>query len=439
MEQATQATVLTQLVRGARTALVIQIVSAGAVYSSQILLARWLGTTAYGLYGYAIALGLFWAFIAGGGMPTAVLRFISAYRAQEDWSHLKGMIRGSWWQTLFMGIVCALGGTAIVLWLNATRDLGAYTIPLIVGIWTIPGVALGRLQKEIIRAFQNIGLSYGPAMIGPPLLLIALAILWQRWWPLTSTVAIFLALCADMLILVGQWFIFQHGLKPAIRHARPAYELTRWWKTALPLMLFGGSFMVLNQTDTLMLGMFLSAKEVGLYGAALKTAAWVLFILGAVNAISAPLIASLYAQNNYQALQRLVATVARWMFLPALAIAVGLIVFAEPVLRLFGPEFVAARGALIILIAGELVNVGVGSVGYLMNMTGHQNQALVVISISALVNVVLNLVGIPLFGIMGAAMATAFSMAMWNIWLYCLVVKHLGLRPSILDALAAQL
>lgn len=433
-ETVAQSTVLIKLVWGAGTALIIRVMSAGAVYLCQILLARWLGTAAYGIYGYGIAMGLFWAFIAGFGMPTAVLRFIPAYRTQQDWSHLRGIIRGSWWQTLLMGVVSALMGTGILLWLNTVYDLGVYAIPLIAGIWTIPGAALGTLQKEMIRGFQKIGLSYGPSMIGPPLLLIVLALLWQRWWPLTSTAAIVLALVADVVILSGQWLIFQRTLNVSIRHARPAYELGRWWKTAVPLMLFGGSFMVLNQTDTLMIGLFLSAEDVGLYGAALKTASWVLFILGAVNAIAAPLIASLYAQGDHRELQRLVTTVARWMFMPALAIAVGLVVFAEPILQLFGPEFVAAKGVLIILTLGELVNVGAGSVGYLMNMTGHQNQALVVISTSAVVNVVLNWVGIPLFGITGAAMATAFSMALWNIWLYCLVVKHLGVRPSILDA-----
>ncbi|MEO0985183.1 MAG: polysaccharide biosynthesis C-terminal domain-containing protein [Cyanobacteria bacterium J06639_14] len=116
----------------------------------------------------------------------------------------------------------------------------------------------------------------------------------------------------------------------------------------------------------------------------------------------------------------------------------GLIYFAQPVLQLFGPEFIAAKGSLIVLILGQLVNVGAGSVGYLMTMTGYQNQSALVMVVSALANVILNLMGIHFFGIIGAAIATALSMAMWNIWLYSLVVQKLGVRPSILDAFRAN-
>ena len=430
-----QSNLFVTLVRGAGAALTIQVVSAAIIYGTQVLLARWMGTAAYGIYNYAIAIGIFWAFIAGLGLPTAVLRFISAYHAQQDWAHLQGMIWGSWWQTLTIGILTAFCGTGILLWIQATHHLEPYTTPLLIGIWTVPAVALMALQKEIIRAFQQIVLAYGPSQIVQPLLLIGLGLLWQIWHELTSTVAIALSLIAAVFTLALQWLLFQQQLDIKIRRTRPAYELAKWWKVALPMVLFGGSHIVLSQTDTLMIGVFLDAKQVGIYGAALKTSLWVPFILASVNAISAPLIAALYARGEHQQLQQLVSTIARWMFYPALLTALGLIVFSVPILKLFGPEFVAARGVLIILMVGQLINVGAGSVGYLLTMTGHQTQSAMVMGISALVNVALNLVGIHLFGIVGAAAATAFSMAIWNIWLYVLVVQYLNVRPSILDAL----
>ncbi|MEO1131876.1 MAG: polysaccharide biosynthesis C-terminal domain-containing protein, partial [Cyanobacteria bacterium J06639_1] len=178
----------------------------------------------------------------------------------------------------------------------------------------------------------------------------------------------------------------------------------------------------------------LSAKEVGLYSAALKTSSWVPFILLAVNAVAAPLMASLFAQGDRQGLQQLVSTIARWMFYPAFATAIGLVIFAEPILRLFGAEFVAAKGALIALVLGQLVNVGAGSVGYLLTMTGHQTETARVVGVTALMNLMLNWIGIRYFGIVGAALATALAMATWNVWLYCLVVRKLNVRPSILDA-----
>ncbi|MBE7384912.1 MAG: flippase [Leptolyngbya sp. SIO1E4] len=423
-----------KLLRGAGAALTIQVVSAGALYGSQVLLARWMGTAEYGLYDYANTISIFWAFIAGLGLPTAVLRFISAYKTQQDWAHLQGIIGSSWRQTLVVGLIASFCGTVILLRLNAAHPLGAYTLPLIIGIWNIPIVALVNLQREIVRAFQQIVLAYAPSLMMQPLLLIAMAAVWQRQQDLTSAIAIALTLLSALLALVLQWLLFQQNLDVQIRNARPAYERTQWWSVALPLILSSGAHMVLRETDTLMIGVLLNAKQVGIYSAALKTSSWVPFILLAVNAIAAPLIASLYAEGDRQGLQQLVSTIARWMFYPALATAIGLISFAEPVLHLFGTEFVAAKGALIILILGQLVNVGAGSVGYLMMMTGHQTQAARVMGTIALINVILNLIGIHFLGIIGAALATAFSMAMWNVWLYVLVVRNLGVRPSILNA-----
>jgi O-antigen/teichoic acid export membrane protein len=193
--------------------------------------------------------------------------------------------------------------------------------------------------------------------------------------------------------------------------------------------------LILNQTDILMLGAIAGSFSVGIYGAAVKTSGWVTFVLMSVNAISAPTFAALYAEDNHRDLQILVSTAARWMFFPSLAIAVGLVVFSHQVLGLFGEEFLAAKGAMLVLILGQLVNVGAGSVGYLMQMTGHQNQCAMVFGSCAGINVVLNIMFIPTMGVLGAAIATAFTRSLWNIWLHQLVVKHIGVQPSIVSAL----
>lgn len=425
---------LTTLVRGAGAALTVQIISAGAVYGCQALLARWMGVTEYGIYDYATAIGIFLAFLAGLGLPGALLRFIPEYLVKQDWAHLHGIIWSSWRQTLIASFVTASGGTGLLLWLDAYQNL-EYVEALILGIWTVPLVALASLQKEMVRAFQRISLAYAPSLIAYPLVLVAVTFVWQNHQRLSSISAIALSMLSMLLVLAMQLELFRRGLTAEIYQTCPTYAIGQWWKVSLPLLLSDGSTMILSQTDTLMLGTLLGAKAVGIYSAALKTSLWVHFILSAVNAIFAPLIALLYARGDRQEIQRLVSTIARWMFFPALAIALGLIGFAEPVLQLFGKEFTAAKGALILLIMGQLVNVGAGSVGYLLMLTGYQTQCALVMGISALANVVLNAIGIPWLGIVGAALATAFSMALWNIWLYVLVVKHLNVRPSIIAAL----
>lgn len=422
------------LVRGAGAALGVQIASVGLNYLAQILLARWMGAAEFGIFEYVMTLSLVLGFIAGLGLPGVVLRFIAEYSVKQDWAKLRGVIWGSWWQTIAAGLALATVGTGVLLWINHQSPVEHLT-PLILGLWSVPLVALIKLQLEMLRAVRRIVLAYAPYLVFYPLLLLIGTAIWRQFHSrLTGGDVIGISLTILLLILVVQWHLFQRSLPAAVHQVRPHYALRQWLAVALPLLFVDGSFLVLNQTDTLMIAALLNPAAVGIYSAAFKTAGWVSFILIAVNSIAAPMFASLYAQGNRAELQQLVSTIARWIFYPALAVAIGLVVFADPVLSLFGAEFVSAKWAMIALILGQLVNVGAGSVGYLLIMTGHQNQCALVVGGSALLNVGLNAIGIPWFGILGAAMATAISMATWNIGLNLLVVKYLKVNPSIVAA-----
>ena len=96
----------------------------------------------------------------------------------------------------------------------------------------------------------------------------------------------------------------------------------------------------------------------------------------------------------------------------------------------FGSEFKDGYYALLILSVGQLVNVLSGSVGYIMTMTGRQKQAAYVLAISAALNIVMNYMLIPHFGIEGAAIATAVSLMLWNIALILYIRKKINLNST---------
>lgn len=429
---------LSILARKASVVLVLQLFSTGIVYLLQLLLAQWMGADEYGVYEFAIAIATVLAFLGGFGSSEAVLRFIPEYTIKHDWAHLRGIIWSSWGLTLVISLVISLGGTGLLLWMATSRNLDNVTA-LILGIWTIPLLAIAKLQLEMARAIHQMILAYVPSFILHPLLLMGVAFIWfLEHRSLTSINAIACSLLLLPLILLIQLQLIRHKFAPQISQVHPAYSLRQWLLVSLPLLFISGASLVLNQTDTLTIGLSLGTKEVGIYNAGFKTAGWVGFSLMSVNAIAAPLFASLYADGNLQELQKMVSAIARWIFLPALLIAIALVYFAEPILGLFGEEFIAAKWVMAAIALGQLVNVGSGSVGYLLMMTGHHNQCAFVMGWSALINLVLNLILIPWIGIEGAALATAFSMALWNIWMNRLVVKYLGVDPSIMAAWKSQ-
>jgi O-antigen/teichoic acid export membrane protein len=100
-------------------------------------------------------------------------------------------------------------------------------------------------------------------------------------------------------------------------------------------------------------------------------------------------------------------------------------------LGVFGPEFVAGYDALRILLLGPIVCVGTWAVGLLASMTGYQVEKMVLLVLALVVDVVLNLLLIPRFGIEGAALASAVALASWQLAMVLVIGRRLGLDPTI--------
>lgn len=424
------------LLRGASLAFALQVAGAGLGFAMQVLLGRWLGPDGFGTYAYVVAWSGLLAVATGLGFPTTVLRFVPAYSSQRDWPRLRGILRVSLLITIAAAGALSLLATLAILLLHA----GGETIDLnvVLGFWLVPLLALMRLLQEAARGFRRIGLAYSPSLVIRPLLAIAAAAACVHFAHLTSTSALAVTAAAIACLLVVQGVLLWRGLSPDVRTAAPQYETRSWIRVALPLLLIASFTIVLSQTDIVMVGAFLGPHEAGLYTAASKTAGLVGLVLIAVTAIAAPMMSSLIAKDRHDELQALVSTVARWIFWPSLAIGVFLAVLASPILRMFGPGFPAAHWELTVLLIGQLVNAFAGAVGYLMILSGNQREAAWVYGWVALIHVVLNIGAILLFGAIGAAAATSASFALWNVWLYVLVVKRLGIQSAAFSPLLSR-
>jgi O-antigen/teichoic acid export membrane protein len=419
------------LARGAGVAFVLQVAGAGLAYLLQLLFARWMGPSEFGEYTYLIGWSTIAAVLTGLGLATAVLRFVPAYAAEDDWQRLRGLLRMSMLGTCIASGGVAIAGTAIVAALHSSHVVGNWNA--LIALWMIPLFSIMTVQQEAARAFRRIGLAYAPSLVLRPLLAIVGAGAYVALGgQLESTIALAVTLGAMALAVCAQAFDFWRRLEDPVRVAPPRYETRRWLRTALPLLLVASFVVILLQTDVVMVGAIMGHRAAGLYGAAAKTASLVGLVLIAVSAIAAPVFSSLFVQGRHDDLQRLVATLAHWIFWPSLLISLFLAVFAKPVLGLFGAQFASASSVLVILLVGQVINAGAGSVGWLLLVTGNQDQAAWAYGWSAAVHVALLAIMIPLLGIDGAALATTVSYSLWNVWLHSLVVRRLNVHPSIL-------
>jgi O-antigen/teichoic acid export membrane protein len=418
----------TRQARGARLAFAAQVVGIAVSYVLQIMLARALGPAGYGSYSYVLAwLGPL-AMIAGFGLPTVALRFLPVYKAAGDPSRLAGLIRASERVALATSVGIATAGSL------AAPFVLAHPAPLLVGLWTLPLAVQLRIQSELARSAGRFGLAFVVPLVQQ--LLILAATLWAD--RLTPQTALLLPALAAIVVVPWQRLRFRRGLGLQLGAAGrpvPTYETRRWLSAGAAFLAIEASQTVLNQADGLLVGALAGTKALALFAAAASTAGVAMLAMIAVGAATVPSFAPLWEARDREALNELAQRAVRWAFWPQLGCTLLLVTVAEPLLGLFGRGFTSARFALVFLFVGQLANTATGFIGCLMATTDNQNRTARWIWVAALMNIVLVTGGIQLAGVTGAAAGTAVSSLLWNLWLYHLVRRHVGVYPSIVDAI----
>lgn len=195
--------------------------------------------------------------------------------------------------------------------------------------------------------------------------------------------------------------------KPQLKIEFISYSLT--------VILGGVLSLLISYVDIVMIEAMMTNKDVGLYKVATELAMLPSIFLRIVNTVFPPLIAKLYHEGKEDEVRRLYEQLTRGLFVVSGIIIILIMIFATPLLRLYGEIYINARGVLIYRSIGQLVNASVGSVWYIVLMTGHPKIRFLGVLASAVINVGLNYLLIPLWGIDGAAFASMVSTVFINI------------------------
>jgi O-antigen/teichoic acid export membrane protein len=417
--------------RGARDAFFIQVAGAVLAFGLQWTLARLLGVERFGVYAYSLSWLLLLAMVGALGFDHAMVRFASAYAATGEWSRLRGFLARSH-QVVFVSSSVVMAATLAVVWALRERLDGELERALIVAAVSIPVMSLGSLPEGGLRAFKRFTPSLVARDIAPPLLiLLAVVGTTAAWRPPSGPVAVALHLLVNAGILVATASLLIRVMPRQVLATAATYRTAEWVRGSLPFLLLAGFFVLLKQTDIIMVGTLLGRAEAGVYAVAGRFAILITFGLKSVNAILTPLISQLHATARMDDLQRLVSRAARMIFVFTLLTCGTLFLVGDWALGLFGEEFRAGNPILRLLLVGQAVNALAGSVGHLLTMTGSQRLAAVLAGSSALLNVALNFAFIPLWGAEGAAVATVLSTIAWNAAAVVAVRRRLGINPIV--------
>lgn len=424
-----------RLQRNAMLAFGVRVASAGLLYLSQIFLARWMGASEFGVY----VLVWTWVLVLGGlshlGLSMVMIRLLPEYVETQAFATLRGLILGGRATALSVGTLIALLGLG-GLWQFGHKLEPHTLLPAYLALICIPLYALTDLQDGIGRGHGWMGVALIPPYIVRPLvLLIAMAAAHFVHLPMTAPTAAAAAIVATWTAAIVQTLMVQRHLAPIAKQGPRTYAFGFWIKTSLPLLITYAAELTLQNADVILLAMYRPPQDVGMYFAAAKTMALVMFVHYAVGSAVAHRFATLNARGDTEALASAVRDAVRWTFFPSLAAALAILALGWPLLWLFSPEFTSAYPVMCILVFGFLARASIGPAEFLLNTLGEQRQSAMVAVGAALVNILLNLILIPRFGLVGAACATTGALLFAAAANYTVVRRRLGFGISIFQNL----
>lgn len=386
------------------------------------LLARLLGPSGAGLYYQAFAFLAFLGLVAAGGFTITLTRYVAVHRADGDEGALRGTVRLG----LITPTLGATGmGVALFLlapWLAQSVFEEARLLNLLRFVAVaLPATAFTDAALSATQGFKTmkpyalINLFFEPACR----IVLTIALLAVGW-----------GLPGVMIALVLTNFTSALLASIALRRlmgrstATPRYDVREIFAFSAFSWFSSLASNGLLWVDTILLSIYGSAAEVGVYQVATRLTLLATVFISPVTTSFSPRIADLWRRERYELLAKTYKLVTSWVFRLSLPSFVVLLVFPGELLAIFGGGFRAGVTVTVIMTLAWLVNSISGPCGYMLTMSGHAKKQMANNMVGLAVNVGLNLWLIPRYGIVGAAtswggsLLVLTSVRVWEVWAF---------------------
>jgi O-antigen/teichoic acid export membrane protein len=398
--------------------------TAAAGYFFKIYVARVLGAAPLGIYALGMTMVGFFGIFNGLGLPQTAVRFVASYCATGQFERLHVFLRRTLALLGTANIVLALVMLAAGPWLARnlyhSPELASF-LPLFAALLVLNGFTT--FLGQVLAGYKDVARrTVITSFLGSPMNIVLGVILLAAGWGLRGYVLAQVGggLIVVLLLFAAVWRLTPVAARRIPVQAPPVEAEVFWFSTAV----FCVSILefLLAQADKIILGAFLDVRQVGIYAIAASLVAFVPVALQSVNQIFSPTIADLHARGERVLLGRMFQTLTKWIIGLTLPLAFVMIIFSRPLMRLFGPSFEAGWFVLVLGTVGQLINTGVGSVGYLLLMSGNQKRLVRVQIIMAVFVIVVTLAMVRPYGMVGVAAAVALANAIAN-YLYLKEVR----------------
>jgi O-antigen/teichoic acid export membrane protein len=380
--------------------LTIKAASAFSIFAFTWLVARDFGATGSGIFAIATTIMAIACVLGSLGLDIAATRAVSSFAVHDDWARARAHVGTAVWLTIIVGGGLAggifLAGNQMAAPFGGDTALG-HTISIL-GLASLP-LMLARLFAASLRGARRfLSGNFVDPFLAPAAMTLLLLALQLTSVPMAASTY----LASTTIAAIAGFALWRRAL--AGRHVEHApLRFSESLANSLPIFgtLVGG--FATPWIVVLAVGYFGTIEEAGVYRVAMQFSLLLGFILQAAESGLAPHFAALKARGALHLIGPAARRMSIILVIFGVLPGVFILVFAEPILGLFGAEFIRGALSLRILIGSQIILSLLGPVGQLMIMSGLDRYSLLNSLAGSVLVAILAILLIPRYGVVGAA------------------------------------
>ncbi len=424
---------LKMIMKGAGVVLFGMIFSKLMTYVFRILLARFYGPGDYGIFSLGLAVLGFFAMVGVMGIQSGITRYIAEYISKKNHSGARSVTRTAINIVLPLSMLMAavMFIAADFIAINVFNEPELVIVIQILAL-SVPFSAILSVLVSSFIGFEKIEYQMLSESLANNTLKVAFLLLFGFMSLGVMGIALAWLMSAVVSVFIAVYFLKKIYRKMgSTKKSKCIYS--RLIRFSLPLTITTSLAFIFLWTDTLMLGFFRNTVDVGIYNAALPTSQLLFIIPNALASLFLPIITGLYVKGNMKKVSDIYKTVTRWTFYANFPLFLLLLLFSDNILNIiFGSEYTSGYMALSILSIGFMAKKTVPAVS-IIHMTEKTRYVFYIVLVGSLINVALNYILVPPYGMEGAAFSTAMTYIITSAMIIFVSYRLTKLNPFSFD------
>lgn len=407
------------------------LLSQGLGFLTRVIMARHLPVDGYGNVVIGLSVLNLFGLAALAGMPAALSRYLPRQETDDG----RRNILSSAFQ--IVGVLSVLIATIIYLTADPLANIlfGNADLVWIIRIFAavLPFYAMFKLSLGGFRGYEMTYPRILNQNILRPGLQLAGIVLFVTIGYGTTGIAFAYASAFAVVALVGLLLLHRISGTPPTEFIKrgSSNQYRKLLSFSLPLVASGAINVIAKHSDLIILGIFKSSTAVGIYEVSFRVAMFVFFsVTPAVGFLFQPIISRYHADESVEMMQKLYVITTRWVVVGTFPIFALFVLFPDQTLAFFfGSAYRDGQLALSILVVGFMLSQALGLTGNFLTSVGKTKAHMYISAGTMVINVAVNLALIPIYGILGAAIATALAQVFNNSVQLYVIFRQFGIHP----------